>query len=128
MKELFWLYILCLLLAACGKKLNDHEKARRTAEKYYGYLIAGDADSYARSIHNYDSLPAEYRTQLCDMFAQYIDDERSLRGGLVAVTAIRDTIINGKYAHVFLEVAFGDSTTEQVSLPLVCTEKGWKLK
>ena len=128
MKKLFWLYILCLLLAACGKKLNDHEKARLAAEEYYGYLIAGDADSYARSIHNYDSLPAEYQTQLCDMFAQYIDDERSLRGGLVTATAIRDTIINEKYAYVFLEVAFGDSTIEQVSLPLVCTGKRWMLK
>ncbi len=126
---LFALLGLTLLFPGCrGESLSPHEAARAAAEQYYGYLIEGEVDKYVEAIHDYDSLSESYRSQLRDMFAQYLHHEQELRGGLTAAHALRDTIIDSLQAHVFVELVFGDSTREEVSLPLVLTDKGWKLR
>jgi len=98
------------------------------AEKYYGYLVKGDVDHYLQGMANYDSLPEDYRSQLRDMHLQFLDNEQRLRSGLASVHALRDTVIDENHAYVFLEVAYGDSTREEISLPLVLTEQGWRLR
>ncbi|MBP5380224.1 MAG: hypothetical protein J6Y39_00630 [Bacteroidaceae bacterium] len=126
------LYILSLtftisLFAACSNK-DSRKAACLAAEQYYGYLIDGDVERYVKAIHDYDELPEEYRSQLRDMFAQYLDNEQKMRGGLIQARALHDTIVDNMYAHILMEVTFGDSTQEQVFLPLVLTDNGWKLK
>lgn len=126
MHKLLYLITTLTLLAfiACSKD----KSACDAAEKYYGYLIKGDVERYVRSLHNYDELDEAYRSQLCDMFAQYLERERQLRKGIVAAKAVRDSLIDSLQSLVFVEIEFGDSTREQVILPLLRTEKGWKLK
>ncbi len=121
----FFVIAFALLSVGCKREASTPMEA---AERYYGYLIAGDVDHYLQSIHDYDSLPESYRSQLRDMFAQHLDREQQMRGGLAAVRAFKDTLINDSLAHVFVEVTFGDSTVEQESLPLILTSKGWMLK
>ena len=108
--------------------MDAHQQVRQAAEKYYSYLIKGDVDKYVQGIHDYDELPDDYRSQLHDMFLQYLDHERTLRGGIVSAHALRDTLIDSLRAQVFIELQFGDSTREEVSLPLVHTNKGWCMK
>lgn len=111
------------IVSACKKELS----ARETAEKYYGYLIKGDVDAYMRGMADYDSLPEGYRQQLRDMFLQHIDEEQKLRNGICAARAVGDTVCN-EVTHVFVLLTYGDSTSEQVSLPMVLTDKGWRMK
>ena len=122
---LFVVGLASLLLTACRHKENTPSEA---AERYYSYLAKGDVDHYMRGMADYDQLPEEYRSQLRDMFLQYLDREEQSRQGILSATALRDTVIDGRLAHVFLEVLFGDSTREQVSLPLVLTDEGWRMK
>ena len=119
-----WVLLLPLLVVACDKP----DTPQQAAEQYYGYLIKGDAEAYVRHIHDYDDMSDEYRSQLRDMLLQYIDHERREHGGLLSAKAVRDTLVDSLHAHVFLDILFGDSTCEQVSLPLVRTEKGWMMK
>ena len=119
---------ICLLVIIGCHKPTPHEAVRSAAEKYYGYLIEGNVDEYVAAIHDYDEFPEEYRSQLRDMIAQYLANEEKSHGGLIAARALNDTIIDSIQAHVFMEVQFGDSTLEQVFLPLVLTDKGWKMK
>ena len=114
-------------ITGCSDKKTPDD-ACQAAETYYGYLIRGDVDAYMRGLHEYDSLSDEYRSQLRDMFLQYLEHERQLRGGLTEAHALRDTLIDSLSAHVFVEVVFGDSTREEVSLPLVRTVDGWRMK
>lgn len=118
------------LLMAChkDKAAPSHEDLRQAAEEYYGYLVAGDVEQFARAIHDYDSLSVEYRLQLRDMFAQYLANEQKQRGGLLSAKAVKDTQLGENEAEVFLNVTFGDSTCEQVSMPMVRTKQGWKMK
>ncbi len=116
-----------LLFASCWKD-NAQLSPREAAESYYASLISGDVDAYMQGMADYDSLPDDYRSQLRDMFLQYLDGERRQRGGIVSATALRDTIIDSLLAHVFIELLFGDSTHEEVGLPLVRTPDGWRMK
>ena len=54
--------------------------------------------------------------------------ERFRADSAAAAQALRDTLISDDQAHVFLLVTYGDSTQEQVSLPLVLTDKGWRMR
>lgn len=116
-----------LLFVAC-KKPSQHDLVRAAAERYYGYLVDGNVDAYVRGLHDYDCLSEDYRRQLCDMFTQYLWDEQHKHKGLYSVRAVNDTIIDDQYAHVFVSIQFGDSTYEEVLLPLVLTPDGWRLK
>lgn len=121
------LFLFLLFIFACKQK-DDHAAVREAAENYYGCLIDGDVDRYMRGLADYDSLPESYRRELRDMFLQYLDREQQLRRGILSAEAVRDTLVDSLHAHVFLNIQFGDSTCEQVSLPLVRTAKGWRMR
>ena len=121
------LFLFLLLIFSCKQK-DDHTAVREAAEHYYACLIKGDVDRYMRGLADYDSLPEAYRDQLHDMFLQYLDREQQLRRGILSAEAVRDTLLDSLHAHVFLDIQFGDSTREEVSLPLVRTDKGWRMR
>ncbi len=113
------------LWVSCREKGPD--EASRAAEMYYNYIIDGKYDEFVRSIAYSDSMTDEYRAQMVDLVAQYAAREKSGRGGLAAVRILRDTVA-GDVASVFLEVVFGDSTREEVSLPMVKCGDVWKMQ
>ena len=112
------------LFVSCKEERTPME----AAEHYYHYLVKGDVDHYLRGMADYDSLPEDYRSQLHDMHLQFLENEKELRGGLASARALRDTLVDKNHAFVFLELAYGDSTHEQISLPLVLTSQGWRLR
>ena len=114
------------LWVACTRK-DDGEQARRAAMSYYECLIDGRYEEYVNGIAYSDSMTEEYRSQMVDLVAQYAAREREARGGLVAAKALDDTV-SGDVGSVFVEVLFGDSTREEVSLPMVRCGEVWKMQ
>ena len=102
-----------------------HEAAREAAEQYYTMLIKGDYKGFVNGYANAESLPEDYRSQLVDATAQFMagDNMRSL----CSVTALSDSLSEDSTAFVKLQLQFTDSTTEQIELPLVLKEDGWKM-
>ena len=125
--------IIGLCVAALGLSLcmscrkDGKSKISRAAETYYGYLIEGKYADYVGAIAYSDSMTEEYRSQMVDLVAQYAARERESRGGLVAAKALDDTV-SGDVGSVFIEVLFGDSTREEVSLPMVRCGEVWKMQ
>ena len=115
-----------LLLVACSGGLYTHEAAREAAEKYYSMLIKGDYKGFVNGYAGAENLPEDFRSQLTDATAQFMarDDMRSL----MEVKAISDSLGEDSTAYVMLQLCFSDSTSEQIELPLVLLEKGWKMK
>lgn len=118
-------FLLVLLLVACSRGLMTHEAAREAAEQYYTMLIKGDYKGFVNGYANAESLPEDYRSQLVDATAQFMagDNMRSL----CSVTALSDSLCEDSTAFVKLQLQFTDSTTEQIELPLVLKEDGWKM-
>ena len=114
-----------LLLAACSGDLYTHEAAREAAEGYYTMLVKGDYKGFVGGYADAEAWPKDYRSQLEDATAQFIADNMR---SLVSVSAISDSLGKDSTAYVMLGLCFSDSTTEQIGLPLVLTEEGWKMK
>lgn len=110
---------------SCGD--GEGEKADQAALTYYNHLIEGRYAEYVSAIAYSDSMTESYRNQMVDLTAQYAAREKELRGGLVAVCVLGDTIA-GDVANVFLEVTFGDSTREEIALPMVKCGGVWKMQ
>ena len=115
-----------LFLVACSGGLYTHEAARKAAEQYYTMLIKGNYKGFVEGYASSDNLPEDFRSQLVDATAQFMtrDDMRSL----VSVKAISDSLLADSTAYVMLRLNFNDSTSEQIELPLVLKEDGWKMK
>ena len=71
------------------------------------------------------NMPEGFRSQLEDATAQFMasDDMRSL----VNVSALSDSIGEDSTAYVKLQLQFSDSTLEQIEVPLILMEDGWKM-
>lgn len=106
---------------------HREKSASESAEKYYGYLVKGDVDRFLKGVAYFDSLPETYRSQMQDMYIDYLDRENRLRSGLLSAKALRDTMINENMARVFMEVCYADSTREEIMVQMVQTDKGWRL-
>lgn len=127
-KLIFMCFLLAVpLLWSCRKKTVD-EKVKEAAVTYYNYLIQGEYERYIAGIAYRDSMTEEYRVQMVDLAAQYAAREKEVRGGLLEVHALSDTILDGGTAFVFLEVLFGDSTREEISMPMVLCGEEWKMQ
>ena len=122
--------VVCCLLSvvclACSGGLYTHEAAREAAESYYSMLIKGDYKGFVNGYADAENLPADFRSQLVDATAQFMakDDMRSL----VNVSALSDSLGEDSTAFVMLQLQFSDSTLEQIELPLILQEDGWKMR
>ena len=89
-------------------------------------LIKGDYKGFVEGYADAENMPEDFRRQLVDATAQFAakDDMRSL----YRVEATSDSLSEDSTAYVMLQLHFNDSTSEQVSLSLILTEDGWKMK
>lgn len=122
--SVFALFLGIAVWMSCG---NGTDEAGRAAETYYNYLIEGKYDAYVAGIAYSDSMTDDYREQMVDLVAQYMAREKEQRRGLVSAKALRDSVFQGM-ANVFLEVTYGDSTREEISLPMVKCGDDWKMQ
>ena len=126
MKKAIVYCLLSVSLFACKKGLMTHEAAREAAEEFYSMLIKGDYKGFVEGYADAENMPEDFRSQLADATAQFMakDDMRSL----CRVEATSDSLSEDSTAYVMLQLHFNDSTSEQVSLSLILTEDGWKMK
>ena len=125
MKKTVVCCLLSVVFLACSNGQYTHKAARKAAEKYYTMLIKGNYKGFVEGYASSDNLPEDFRSQLVDATAQFMtrDDMRSL----VSVKAISDSLLADSTAYVMLRLNFNDSTSEQIELPLVLLEEGWKM-
>lgn len=117
---------LCIAVwISCSRR--DEEEVDKAALAYYTCLVEGRYEDFVSAIAYSDSMTDGYRSQMVDLTAQYAAREKELRGGLVSVRVLGDTVA-GDVANVFLEVTFGDSTREEVALPMVKCGEVWKMQ
>ena len=120
-------FLLTLLTACSGP--TPEELASLAAKGYYDHLLAGEYLLFLEGKSGADSLPEAYREELLTVFKQYVATQEKNHHGIRDIrisNAKTDTI--QKYTNVFLVLCFGDSTNEEVVVPMVERHGSWRMK
>ena len=116
------------LFTACSSPTKE-ELASLAAKGYYQHLIEGDFDHFLEGRVMADSLPDDYRSQLIDGYSQFLAQQVKARGGINEVRISRAyTDSTQQYTSVLLMLCYGDSTSEEVIVPMVEHNGRWMMK
>lgn len=128
MRKLGVLVFLIPLLAACSSPSKE-ELAALAAKGYYQHLVDGEYELFVDGRLMADSLPADYRSQLIEGYKQFIAQQQATRGGISEVRVSRAfTDSTTHYTSVLLMLCYGDSTSEEVVVPMVERNGCWRMK
>ena len=122
-------FLLLMLACACSEGLTPEEQASLAAKGYYQHLAAGECEQFLQGKSGADSLPAIYREQLLTACRQYHAQQQTSHRGIreVRVMNVRtDSTLH--CTNVFLVLCFGDSTSEEIVVPMVERHQRWVMK
>ena len=132
MKQLLYaLFLAVLLLSSCSKKKEtDHGAiAAEAAKHYYENLISGKYKQFLEGMNLPDKLPESYERQMLENFKAFAKRQDKQRKGIKKVS-IRSVKFFAKdsTASAFLLLHYGDSTTEQVVVPMLKKRGLWYMR
>jgi hypothetical protein len=128
MRKLVYL-ILIVIVVACSTGVSREEQAALAAKGYYTHLVQGEYEQFIEGRLMADSLPADYRSQLIEGYKQFVAQQMEARKGIQEVSVSRaytDSLAG--YTNVLLMLCYGDSTTEEVVVPMVERNGRWMMK
>lgn len=128
----FSVLTVALLLACSG--VTREWQAATAAQKYYELLSKGDAIRFMEGKAGVENLPADYCEQLLKAIENYHKDIQEKHGGLNDVRISDNTSLLADTTHVeqevkaFLILCYGDSTQEEIVVPMVEVDGEWRMK
>lgn len=120
-----------LMVASCGKseKTDDGMIAAHAAKLYYENLIRGKSDQFLDGTDMPDMIPDDYRRQLLKNFEQFCVRQKEEHKGIDSVSINHAEFFEkDSTASVFLLLHFGDSTTEQIVVPMLKKKGLWIMR
>ena len=118
-----------VLLLACSQANKTDFAAANAAKGYYDLLLKGKADKFVEGMNMPERIPDSYRSQLeanAKMFIGQQNDEHRGIKRVEVVNCVNDSV--GTAAEAFLLFCFGDSTVEEVVVPMVKRNGKWLMK
>ena len=120
-----------LLFFLCGcSHPSSEELASLAAKGYYDHLVSGEYESFFEGMDQSEMMnEVHYRSQLIDNYRQFMAEQDSAHGGIREVRIVRaSTDSIQKFTNVFLMLCFGDSTNEEIVVPMVERNGSWRMK
>lgn len=128
MKKLLYLFV-AMVIVACTSSPDEGEVAARAAKEYYGYLLQGNIASFVDGHYRPDSIPDTYREQLITNTKMYVNQQNEEHRGVKDIRIVdAKTDMQKHAANVFLVLSFGDSTSEEIVVPMVESGGVWYLR
>lgn len=129
MKKILFAAIAFPLLCACQETPSQSDIAARAAKAYYDQLLEGKYEQFVDGHYQPDSIPAVYREQLVANAKMFIGQQQKEHRGICQVNVVRADVDTAAHAaHVFLTFLYGDSTSEEVVVPMVFQDGLWYLR
>lgn len=133
MRKLLLSFVVVLVLAGCGKNKpvsHEGEIAGKVAARYYSCLQHGDVRSFVDGTYFPKPIPKSYRALLEKNAATFAGEQDSLHKGIKTVKVSRADVMknDSTLAAVYLQLSFGDRTSEEVLVPMVKRKGMWYMK
>lgn len=128
------LYAFCALLllgaSACGGVAVDNAAVvANVAKAYYDSLLAGKYERFVDGMDMPSEIPADYRSQLVVNARMFMAQMREEHKGIDSIHVRRAALDSAACsASVFLMFHYGDSTVEQVMVPMVRRGTVWYMR
>ena len=118
-----------MMFLACSGPTSE-EMASLAAKGFYEHLIRGEYTQFLEGKDRLDRNAAEdYWGQLLDNCHHFMRQQEIIHRGISevrVVSAKTDTL--QKYTNVFMMLCFGDSTNEEIVVPMVERDGRWMMK
>lgn len=117
-------------VTSCKKEeIDPAVVAGNVAKQYYQYLLDGKYEEFVDGYYQPDSIPGVYREQLITNAKMFVGLQKEVHQGMVKVDVAKASVDTANHvANVFLNIAYGDSTTEEVVVPMVLVDGNWMMK
>ena len=128
MRRLLYIALFIVAVVACSR-VNPADKAAHAAKQYYDYLLDGKYEAFIEGHYMPDSIPQSYRQGLVTNARMFIGQQKREHRGIKdtrIVNAEADTALHT--ANVFLVFTYGDSTSEEVNVPMIESKGIWYLR
>lgn len=122
---------LAAVLVSCSneKQAEKHETPEEVALAAYSHLIKDECEDYVKLVHSGDSITDTYRQGLLATVKQFIARQNDEKKGIKSASVVNEkTVLGDNYALVMLILTFGDSTSEEVAVPVVKVNDVWRLR
>lgn len=132
MKQLLYaLFLAVLLLSSCSRrKETDHGAiAAEAAKHYYENLISGKYKQFLEGMNLPDKLPRSYESQMLENFKVFAKRQDKEHKGIKKVS-VHSAQFRAKdsTANAYLLLHYGDSTTEQIVVPMLKKHGLWYMR
>ena len=118
-----------ILWMSCGNPTAE-EMASLAAKGYYEHLIHGEYEQFLQGKVGLNKhSEQEYWNQLRDNCHQFVHQQEQAHRGIHEVRVVNaktDTL--QKYTNVFMMLCFGDSTNEEIVVPMVERDGRWYMR
>ena len=120
----------CIAAAACsGKGQKPDFAAAEAAKEYYDSLNNGGHEYFTDMHLRTESIPDSYREQLVVNSKMFIHELRNAHNGISEVRVLNcKKNTSGNEAEAFLLLCFGDSSKEEIVVPMIKVNEKWMMK
>ncbi len=117
-------------LGACKKEAPDAGQLAAVAAKgYYDLLLEGKYRDFVAGIRQQGKIPQGYHDQLVMNAQMFMEQQKKEHRGISRVDVLNASADTAHHvANVFLNFVYGDSTKEQVVVPMVESHGEWKMR
>lgn len=117
-------------LSSCKEESpNPGYLAGIAAKGYYDLLLEGKYEEYVAGFNQPYRIPKGYHEQLVLNAEMYVEQQQKEHKGMKKIDVLNAKADTARHvADVFLQVAYGDSTKEQIVVPMVEVKGEWKMR
>ena len=99
------------------------------AKGYYDLLLEGKYEEYVAGFNQPYRIPKGYHDQLLLNAQMYVEQQQDEHKGMSKVDILSAKADTARHvADVFLRISYGDSTKEQIIVPMIEVKGEWKMR
>ena len=124
------IFMMGLFFSSCREEKSDPGYLAGIAAKgYYDLLLEGKYKEFVDGYNQPYRLPNGYQDQLLMNAKMFVEQQQDEHKGMVKVNVLNAKADRAHHvADVFLQVVYGDSTKEQIVVPMVEVKDAWKMR